>query len=446
MINEGREYQNYRHRDDRERRPRERQRSRSNERDHRRHRNDRDPPRDAPRDNLREKFREKDRVKENINREREHNRSKNYRSVYKIDFNNRPTLFDISPPGYEATPVLEFKQLKATGSLPVMAIPQGSTIILRARRLYLENLPEGVNQDDFIDFMNTEIKKRLMAIKSGNPVIGLDMGHDGQTAYIEFRTAEEANTSLLLDGVIYNESKIKITRPIDYQPHSGYYFGCPHVFQDTLNKLFVACVPVYLSDDQVKELLCAFGELKAFNLVKDGASGLSKGYAFCEYRDGTVTDIAIAGLNGMQIADKKLVVQRAVLGSRAGTNLGGIIPSQMQVPGVDPDHIISHDLLVTEILCLMNMISASQLAEDQDYEEIIEDVQEECSKYGKVISIEIPRPDPEKVVESIGKVFVEFETKEMCKEAHEALAGRKFGGNLVITTFYDLEKYKKKEF
>jgi RNA recognition motif-containing protein len=40
----------------------------------------------------------------------------------------------------------------------------------------------------------------------------------------------------------------------------------------------------------VKELLMSFGQLRAFNLVKDSATGLSKGYAFCEYADVTMTD------------------------------------------------------------------------------------------------------------------------------------------------------------
>ena len=48
-----------------------------------------------------------------------------------------------------------------------------------------------------------------------------------------------------------------------------------------------------------QELLTSFGQLKAFNLVKDMTSGLSKGYAFAEYLDGSITDQAIAGLNGI---------------------------------------------------------------------------------------------------------------------------------------------------
>lgn len=50
----------------------------------------------------------------------------------------------------------------------------------------------------------------------------------------------------------------------------------------------VNLVPSFLR--QVKELLTSFGPLKAFNLVKDSATGLSKGYAFCEYVDINVTD------------------------------------------------------------------------------------------------------------------------------------------------------------
>lgn len=65
----------------------------------------------------------------------------------------------------------------------------------------------------------------------------------------------------------------------------------------------------------------SFGPLKAFNLVKDGATGLSKGYAFCEYVDPNVAQPAIQGLNGMQLGDKKLIVQLASVGAK---NMPGV--------------------------------------------------------------------------------------------------------------------------
>ena len=42
---------------------------------------------------------------------------------------------------------------------------------------------------------------------------------------------------------------------------------------------------------QVKELLSSFGELRAFNLVKDSGTSFSKGYCFFEYVNHDITDI-----------------------------------------------------------------------------------------------------------------------------------------------------------
>lgn len=40
----------------------------------------------------------------------------------------------------------------------------------------------------------------------------------------------------------------------------------------------------------MKELLSSFGQLKAFNLVTEQSTGVSKGYAFAEYLDPSLTD------------------------------------------------------------------------------------------------------------------------------------------------------------
>ena len=45
-----------------------------------------------------------------------------------------------------------------------------------------------------------------------------------------------------------------------------------------------------------------FGELRAFHLLADqNELGKSKGVAFLEYFDPTMTDIAIAGLSGLEV-------------------------------------------------------------------------------------------------------------------------------------------------
>merc|ERR1711936_344756 len=139
------------------------------------------------------------------------------------------------------------------------------------------------------------------------------------------------------------------------------------------------------------ELLTSFGQLKAFNLVKDMTSGLSKGYAFAEYLDGTITDQAIAGLNGMQLGEE-------------------------------------------------------ELRDEEEYEDILEDIREECSKYGEVRSLEIPRPLPGVDVPGVGKVFVEFCTDSECQKAQHALSGRRFSNRTVVTSYFDPDKYHRREF
>lgn len=45
--------------------------------------------------------------------------------------------------------------------------------------------------------------------------------------------------------------------------------------------------------------------------MKDPTTGLSKGYAFFQYKDPSIVDAAVKGLNGMTMGDKTLTVRRA---------------------------------------------------------------------------------------------------------------------------------------
>lgn len=45
----------------------------------------------------------------------------------------------------------------------------------------------------------------------------------------------------------------------------------------------------------MKELLSSFGDLRAFNLVKDTGTTFSKGYCFFEYVNHDITDIVSLG-------------------------------------------------------------------------------------------------------------------------------------------------------
>ena len=114
----------------------------------------------------------------------------------------------------------------------------------------------------------------------------------------QFRSIDETTHAMAFDGINFKGQSLKIRRPHDYQPMPG-MTEAPNitvpgvvstVVADSPNKIFIGGLPNYLNEDQVKELLMSFGQLRAFNLVKDSATGLSKGYAFCEYVDVNITD------------------------------------------------------------------------------------------------------------------------------------------------------------
>jgi len=178
-------------------------------------------------------------------------------------------------------------------------------------------------------------------------------------------------------------------------------------------------------------------------LVKDSGTGLSKGYAFCEYLDPNITDQACAGLNNMQLGDKKLIVQRASVGAKnAQTNQA---PVQLQIPGLTQTDVQAAGP-PTEVLCLMNMVQPEELEDEEEYEDILDDVREECSKYGVVKSLEIPRPITGVQVPGVGKIYVEFNSVIDCQKAQQALTGRKFSNRVVVTTYYDPDRYHRREF
>jgi hypothetical protein len=80
------------------------------------------------------------------------------------------------------------------------------------------------------------------------------------------------------------------------------------IVTDSPNKIFIGGLPYHLEDAQVMELLEAFGKIKAFHLVKSDSNAVtSKGYCFVQYADKEARDIAIMGLNGMDMGGGKVL-------------------------------------------------------------------------------------------------------------------------------------------
>ena len=130
------------------------------------------------------------------------------------------------------------------------------------------------------------------------------------------------------------------------------------------------------------------------------------------------------------------------------------VPVQLQIPGLNQAVMQTNTEVPTEVLCLMNMVTPDELQDEDEYDgtfdvtsfsgvmwviwfnvshgnsrptrtnsygrqfqsvvmclkmlcvwtDILEDVREECGKYGSVKSLEIPRPIKGVEVPGVGKV------------------------------------------
>jgi splicing factor U2AF subunit len=277
---------------------------------------------------------------------------------------------------------------------------------------------------------------------------------------------------------------------------------------DGPDKIFIGGLHYNLTEEQVVELLGAFGKVKAFHLVKqEPDAATSKGYCFAEYADHSATQVAVMGLNGMDLGQGKILTARianekdnamvaplvaaaqqhqqassnnmsgqynveelvdAAMGLRpmptAPSLLGlPVIPlvpimgtmaaAPMSLPpppsrAPPPPPPVTAVLNIankaleqafpdkTRILVLLNMVAPEDLATDQDHQELVAEVREECAKFGNLLSIKIPRPSDAGIEASaVKKIFLEYATVQDSAKAQGELNGRKFGPHIVMTSF-----------
>lgn len=388
------------------------------------------------------------------------------------------TQWDIKPIGYENVTA---EQAKLSGMFPLPGAPRqqpmdpsrlqafinqpagsASASALKpsnarqSKRLLAYNLPPSATDESLVDFFNLQLNG-LNVVQGLDPCISSQIAKDRAFALLEFKTAEDATVALAMDGISMEDNDnmetsngthngdqagLSIRRPKDYiVPAAGedpdYEEGTiSGVVKDTANKISVSHIPTYLTEEQVTELLVAFGDLKAFVLVKDTGTEQSRGIAFCEYVEPHVTDIAVEGLNGMELGDDHLKVQRASIGVQQAAGLEMGVNAMSMLAGTT-----STDLEQGRVLQLLNMVTPEELMDPDEYEEICEDVREECEKYGQVLELKVPKPSGPRLSAGVGKIYVKYDKPESAQKALRALAGRKFADRTVVVTFFGEEYF-----
>ena len=91
-----------------------------------------------------------------------------------------------------------------------------------------------------------------------------------------------------------------------------------------MKNIFVGNLSFNTSEDELRQIFEAFGQVDRVSILTDRETGRSRGFAFVEMTNTEEGDKAIAGLNGSQLGGRTINVNEArPKGERAGGGGGG---------------------------------------------------------------------------------------------------------------------------
>lgn len=199
-----------------------------------------------------------------------------------------------------------------------------------ARRIYAGGIPPRATEAEIQLFFDDIVCKAMAPVTLECPPVNkVYLNIEKCYAFVEFNSIELTTACMQLDGVKFDHYSgstiVRVRRPNDYRPETlplgsvgptpflnlGVLGGMGATGSGGPGKIFVGGLPYNLADEQIMELLSAFGTIKQFHQVREPGSLTSKGYAFCEYMDQSVAEAAISGLNGLQLGEKTLSVRIA---------------------------------------------------------------------------------------------------------------------------------------
>ena len=162
-------------------------------------------------------------------------------------------------------------------------------------------------------------------------------------------------------------------------------------------------------------------------------------FAFVEFRDEEITQIALTLFDKMELCGRTLNVGRPRGYVEPGGSLSSSLLPQLGAfggpggpggPGPPPPPPAAPTDPPTKCLKLEGLIMPDMLTE-AEYPEVYDDIKTECAQSGAVAQLRIPRTGEPQA----GLVFVTYQTLSGAAKAKEALHKRQFDGNTVLATF-----------
>ena len=369
------------------------------------------------------------------------------------------------------------------------------------RRLFVTNLPKDYQDVALKDFLTDTINKCVDQEIAQPPITSLIAFKEQGYAVIELQTPEMATACLAMDGIPFEGSSIGVVRPTDFNPDDvpapvgrpprlhmekvGYKakIGSSAIAEamstaagsDAKCKIFIGDIPAGIEEEQLQLLFSPFGTVKSLTISRDPETHESKGFGYVIYDNADIVPVVCEKLNGIKVCDQSLVVRPAAVKQGPTVVLTGdqaveldpqiAVQATMDLPDLKTPFINESNkareaaakLLKqaglstggqiqksppSRIIVLKNMVTRDDLENVEDYLDIKSDIETECSRFGQVLSVVIPRgEDP-----GVGNVIVEYPSIQQAAGAVVALIGRRFNKHIIRAAFMSETAYANKQY
>ena len=239
-------------------------------------------------------------------------------------------------------------------------------------------------------------------------------GKSKGVGYVEFGDAESVMKALALNGIAFKgqpllvqasmAEKNRLAQAAKNAQAANEMMGMGAAAEPT--KLMVSELHPHIAEADVREVFAPFGELAEVALMKDPATQASLGVANITYIDPAHAKDAQQAINGLELAGKQLVVQLVqdappvaapMMGGGMGlAPLGGMggMAGMMGMGGMAGMMGMDAGPVAAPSLCVLmkNMFDPNGEDEKGDpefFNDLQEDVKEECGKYGAVVSAKV---------------------------------------------------------
>jgi len=335
------------------------------------------------------------------------------------------------------------------------------------RELFVGNTPPGTSEALLLQFLNGAMKRVGICRQDETPLIQCRV--NSKFAFVECVSIDDANRALSLNGIPFLGSCLKVSRPSKYVgPHVPaktwqQLTGQPipanvtplteGSAEDKINReLFVGNTTPEMSAEMIMDFL-GKALVQVGLASKPGnpivACRVSGKFAFVELR--SIEEAAKAlNLNNIPYMGTQLRVGRPSKYTGPSTPHGNwedilsrYLSGELKLPseGGSVSKAKSDTVKVTKVVELENMLTLQDLQNDEEFTEIFEDTKVECSQFGTVKNVVIPRSGP-----GVTKIFLEYASTDDATKAIRGLRGKTFDGKKVKANYFDEEAFLKKDF